>query len=1262
MRPELPTSRTGRAALALLALLAGVKAAGWILLATALARGITWLAERLPAPESSDLLGLLFAPDPASYDPLAHGLLSDAAGTTLAQVMTLGLAGVLARAAATWGQQVFSRRAALGAKEELRHRMVTHRLASAGAGADRAGEDSVLASSGLDGLDKYFTQYLPALLTAAVMPLVLGVWILTHDWISAVVLVLTIPLIPVFMVLIGRYTEDRVQQAAEGLDRLSHHVLELARGLPVLVGLRRAGTQRQALAGVSDRYRATTMTTLKTAFMSGFALELISTLSVAVVAVFIGVRLVYGELDLYTGLLVLTLAPEVYLPFRDIGAAHHASEDGVEALRRARADLDRPVPASLSDVLSRDVAPAGVPVVEPATGQGAGPAADPAAHPGDDRLVLRDLGIAYRDPDGGTFPAVVGHLDLDLAPGDLAVLGGPSGTGKTTVLSALAGVLRGGEAEFTGTAAGLAGRRMAWLGQHPAFSEPTVGAELALYALASAGPDGTPGRGGDDGLLVAEALAACGLDGFAPRHPDELSPGERRRLGLARVLVRLMAAHAVDSAAWLIVLDEPTAHLDTENAQRIRAILAALRSGRLPGGRAVEAILLVASHDRDLQALADKVIGAPTGGPQRPPASQEPHLPPHHQQPPVAAWSATPASDHGGATVTAAEMGTPTAVESPGAPGAAPRTGTNSWRRWRDWLRLLPLTERTFIAGVAWATAATLAAALLSALSGWLIVQAAYQPPVLYLLSVIVLVRFFGIGRALFRYLERLDTHDAVLAWANRIRLRLWDALGSQAAQWGRLTRSGGALSVLVADVDELRDAMPRVVVPVPAAIISWLITVLIVVLMAPAAWWPAVVAGLAGLVLVPLVVGLADRQTTRALTDHRTGLLQRTTALFAAAPDLAGNGAAALAADRFGVADRAADRPLKRNAAAAGLGQALASLLSGWAAVQTLVLCVQNGVTAPVTAMVVFLLLALAEPLGLYSTACQEAAILSRQLAKTAPLLTAGNDSGTASGTTSGTAPEIVSQPDAESDSESESGAVTDPDADPVAEPVAVTGIELSAAAVRYPGTGTDVFQDLDLTVRRGQLAVVTGPSGSGKSTLLAVLLGFLRPRQGRYVLETAGGPVGSPDAVLSAVAWCPQDAYLFDSTLRSNLNLARDPDDRPSDGELVSVLQLVGLGDWLDATPSGLDTRVGPSGHFLSGGQRQRVAVARALMARADVVLLDEPTAHLGADEAADLVADLRAALADRTAVMVTHDRRFAGSGQVHLELDGAGVVSPR
>src|SRR5699024_7864219 len=190
----------------------------------------------------------------------------------------------------------------------------------------------------------------------------------------------------------------------------------------------------------------------------------------------------------------------------------------------------------------------------------------------------------------------------------------------------------------------------------------------------------------------------------------------------------------------------------------------------------------------------------------------------------------------------------------------------------------------------------------------------------------------------------------------------------------------------------------------------------------------------------------------------------------------------------------------------------------------------------------------------------------------------------------------------------------------------------------------GPVALEVVSMHAARADLVVVTGPSGSGKSTLLAVLLGFLRPQSGNYTLTA---PNDNAAEALQHVAWCPQEAYLFDSTLRGNLTLARDLQHRPSEEELLSVLDTVGLSDWLAHTPNGLDTRLGPSGHFISGGQRQRVAVARALLANAQVVLLDEPTAHLGADEAAQLIADLKVALADKITVMVTHDQRFAEVG---------------
>ena len=195
---------------------------------------------------------------------------------------------------------------------------------------------AALASRGLDALDNHYATYLPALVSAAVVPAVVGLRILFADWVSALVIVLTVPLVPVFMVLIGKHTEERVAQAAAGLDRLSNHLVELARGLPALVGLRRAGQRRRALRDVSEAYRASTLGTLRTAFVSGLALELIATISVAVVAVFIGLRLVHGDMALAPGLLVLMLAPECFMPLREVGSAFHSAEDGVEALHRTR--------------------------------------------------------------------------------------------------------------------------------------------------------------------------------------------------------------------------------------------------------------------------------------------------------------------------------------------------------------------------------------------------------------------------------------------------------------------------------------------------------------------------------------------------------------------------------------------------------------------------------------------------------------------------------------------------------------------------------------------------------------------------------------------------------------------------------------------------------------------------------------------------------------------------------------------------------------
>ncbi|WP_460443945.1 thiol reductant ABC exporter subunit CydD, partial [Amycolatopsis cihanbeyliensis] len=469
---------------------------------------------------------------------LASVLASIVAGEpgNLAPRLAALLAAVLARALLGWATRVVSARAAAGAKEELRRRTVEHalRLGPEWIAASGPGELTALTTRGLDALDAYFTSYLPALVTAAVLPIGAGAAVLLADWPSAVIIALTLPLLPMFAILVGRYTADRVAGATDAVHRLSGHLLELIRALPVLTAFRRAEAQAEAVRRVSDRHRRATLGTLRVAFSSAFVLELAATLSVALVAVVIGVRLAAGDLTLAIGLGVLILAPECYQPLRAVGAAFHASADGVEAVRRVGA------------VLAEPVVPRGT------------------ARPGRGEVRVSDLRVHRRDgfaPDGES---------LTLRPGSTAWLRSPSGAGKSTTLAVLLGFARpaGGTVTIDGVPLdevdmSIWRRSVAWLPQSPTFTGGTVRAELDLAAIR---PVSVADR--------AAVLAALDLEHLAGERIDRLSTGQRQRVGLARALLR------VRQGAWLLLLDEPAAHLDAEQAERaMSAIRAARRRG-----------------------------------------------------------------------------------------------------------------------------------------------------------------------------------------------------------------------------------------------------------------------------------------------------------------------------------------------------------------------------------------------------------------------------------------------------------------------------------------------------------------------------------------------------------------------------------------------------------------------------------------------------------------------------------------------------------
>ncbi len=1057
---------------------------------------------------------------------VATGVTSVASGDDRwRDVVVVGAAGVLLRAVTVWALQVASARTAAGVKRRLRTAL-TARVTDGG--GDRVGAATVLVTRGLDDLDDHYRVFLPAVVSAVTVPVLVGAWICTADPLSAVVIALCVPLVPLFMVLIGRHTSERVAAQADALAALSDHLVELARGLPVLVGLGRVADQTRALRAVSERQARTTMATLRTAFLSAFALEFITTLSVAVVAVLIGVRLVDGSMALSTGLFVLVLAPECFLPLRAVGAAFHASASGLEALQRARSLLD--ADAAGTGLRRRVGQPAGV----------------------------RDLTVRY----AGRRTDAVADLDLTAATGEITLLAGPSGAGKSTVLRLLAGVVPDGTLADDTVSDGTvvegvvtAPAEVAWLPQHPRPVGATPLDELAVYGV-------------DDPAQARGLLDRVGLGAVAGRATLRLSPGELRRLGFARVLAR------VARGAQLVVLDEPTAHLDPTSADRVRAEIAALRRN---------VTVVVASHDPLVHRLADATVAVAPGDP-------------------GAAGVASAVAD------TEPPTPTPVGFAVTGAP--AP----NRVAVWAELVAFLRPAGWRFAAASLTAALAAGCAITLTAVSGWLIVRAGQGAAMMYLLVAIVGVRFFGIARAALHYLDRLVVHEAVFRALTPLRLRLWRALARKGPADGALLGAGGTLGSLVADADEVRDLAPRVVTPLSTGLLVGAGTALALGLVLPAAGTLVAGAVTVGLVVPGTVALLADRRTGARVDALRGELLDTVAATFGAAEDLRGNGVAAVAVDRTQRLDARRERAEHRAALTAGLGDGLAVAVGGLTAVAMLGVAAtaagQGAISSAVVAVLVLTPLGLVGPLSDVVHAVLRWPTLARVLGRLAAVQTATD----------------TAVP----------GARTLERADQ---------LDLDRVTYRYPGADGDVFTDVSATVTRGRWLVVTGPSGSGKSTLLALLLRHVDPVSGRYGIggEDAAGFTSA--SVRRRIAWCPQDAHLFDSTLRANLLLARPRDDAPDESELLAVIERVGLGGLLDELDDGLDTTIGPAGARLSGGQRQRVAVARTLLARADAVLLDEPTAHLDSPGAAVLLDDLRDALGDRVTVLITHrvtDRR--------------------
>jgi thiol reductant ABC exporter CydD subunit len=513
-------------------------------------------------------------------------VLAGAAEGRLGQVPAALAVALVAIAAARAGLahavELSGRRAATRVMSALRAELVSRRLRPGG--EPGRGDSAALAAAavqGVDGLEAYFARYLPQVVLAVVVPVAVLCWSAAVDLTSALIMAVTLPVIPVFMALIGRSAGARARANVDALAGLSAWFLDLVRGLPTLRALNRGSAQAGGIRAATDRYRRATMGTLRLSFLSGVVLDLAATLSIALVAVTLGVRLVAGGLDLRPALTVLLLVPELFAPVRAVASLFHASADGLAATERILDALEPSV-----DNPEDPEHPHRRPATSPLRGVG-----------------LRGVTVRYPGRPG---PALDG-VDLDLRPGELVAVVGASGAGKTTLGRVLVGLTRPDEGFLLAggrvlTDADLDGwrQRVAWASQHPVLLPGTVTANLALGR-----PDAGP-------AAVEEAARLAGADRFVRRLPAGydtvvgaggrgLSAGQRQRLGLARALLR---------DAPLLVLDEPTVHLDPAAAERVSATVEALRGTRT---------ILLITHDPDLAARADRVVRLAGGRVERAP-------------------------------------------------------------------------------------------------------------------------------------------------------------------------------------------------------------------------------------------------------------------------------------------------------------------------------------------------------------------------------------------------------------------------------------------------------------------------------------------------------------------------------------------------------------------------------------------------------------------------------------------------------------------